>query len=85
MSNKPEVTFVNTMTVSGFLNGNINLAFTTARWTARFDPEQQQAVVVPDEYESCFLRMDLHCATQVRDALDRIIKDQTKAPSGAIN
>lgn len=70
---KPDVTFVNSMTVSGFLNGNVNLSFSTARFSAMLD-----STVEADEYPSLYLRMDLACAQQVRDALDRLIEQNTK-------
>jgi hypothetical protein len=80
---KPDVIFVNTMAVSGFLNGNVNLSFTTARFTAVAD-ETGEVIVQPDEYPSLFLRMDLACAQQVRAALDKIIEQSTK-PAGLAN
>ena len=81
MTDEPKVIFVNTMTVSGFLNGNCNLTFTTARWSAR--SRDGEVYVDANEYESLFLRMDLNCATQVRDALDKIIAQQSKP--GTVN
>lgn len=77
---KPDVnvTFVNTMTVSGFLNGNINLSFTTARFSATADGK-----VDVDEYPSAFLRMDLACAQQVHAALGQIIEQNTTKPAKA--
>ncbi len=72
---KPDVIFVNTMTVSGFLNGNINLSFTTARFTA------EDGKVNVDEYPSAYLRMDLACAQQVHAALGQIIEQNTTAPA----
>lgn len=81
---KPDVTFVNTLAVHGFLNGVVNLTFTTARWSPQFDAENNKVVVVSDDYESVFLRMDLHTAIVVRDALERIINQQVK-PEGAVN
>lgn len=82
---KPDVTFVNTMTVSGFLNGNVNLSFTTARFTVVPDiVSPGKGKVDPDEYPSLYLRMDLACAQQVRDALTQIIEQNTK-PTGLAN
>lgn len=72
---KPEVIFVNTMAVSGFLNGNINLSFTTARFTA------VDGKVDIDEYPSAYLRMDLACAQQVHDALTQILEQNTTKPA----
>ena len=77
---KPDVTFVNSMTVSGFLNGNINLSFTTARFTA------VDAKVDVDEYPSLYLRMDLACAQQVHEALGKLIEQNTsKPPKSEVN
>lgn len=75
---KPDVTFVNTLAVHGFLNGNVNLSFRTARWSLAFDPSTQKPVVDADEYDSLFLRMDLKCAQEVRDALDKILSEHTQ-------
>lgn len=72
---KPLVTFVNTMTVSGFLNGLINLSFTTARFTAN------EGKVDVDEYPSLYLRMDLACAQQVHEALGKLIEQNTSKPA----
>jgi hypothetical protein len=72
---KPDVTFVNTMTVSGFFNGILNLSFTTARFTATADGK-----VDVDEYPSAYLRMDLACAQQVHAALGQIIEQNTAKP-----
>lgn len=76
MSDKPSVTFVNSLAVNGFHNGIINLTFTTARWTLAFDQDGKPKVN-PDPYVSALLRMDLKCAMEVRDALDQIIREQT--------
>lgn len=76
---KPDVVFVNRLSVHGFLNGVINLTFTTARWVARPEMPHPDAplVVQTDEFESAFLRMDLKCATDLRDALTKYIDEQT--------
>ena len=68
---KPEVTFVNRISVSGFLNGVVNISFATAVFTANGENVETNDEVTVD------LRMDLYCAQQVRDALDRIIEQQT--------
>lgn len=75
---KPDVILVNTMTVSGFLNGICNFSFTTARFSSTADGK-----VEADEYPSLYLRMDLMCAQQMRDALDKIIEANTK-PAGPL-
>lgn len=83
--NKTEVTFVNSLAVNGFLNGNVNLTFLTHRWTLAFDPaEPSKPIVNVDSYTSCLLRMDLNCAMEVRDALDKIISQHTKE-KGPVN
>jgi len=76
---KPDVTFVNTMTVSGFLNGILNLSFTTARFTANGDK------VEPDEYPSLYLRMDLACAQAVHEALGKVLAANTKPEKSDMN
>lgn len=70
------ITFVNTLAVSGFNNGIINLAFSTASFTPRDD--DGQTIVAVDEYISANLRMDLFCAQQLHDSLAKIIAQQTK-------
>jgi hypothetical protein len=74
---KCDIVFVNSLAVSGFSNGIINLAFATAR----FVPEENEdgVNVVLDEFISANLRMDLFCAQQLRDRLDAIIEENTKA------
>lgn len=71
MSN-PDVTFVNSVSVNGFLNGVVNLSLSQARFVAHGSEVELKSDVVVD------LRFDLHCAIQIRDALDAIIADQTK-------
>lgn len=73
-------TFVNTLAVNGFLNGICNLAFSTASW---FPEDGKVGVSEPITVD---LRMDLACAQAVRDALDRIIEQNTKpAVKTAVN
>ena len=54
---KPDVTFVNTMTVQGFLNGMVNRSFTTARFTAVSTPDG----VVVDTWAGWQLNSDAFC------------------------
>ncbi len=72
----PDPLFVNTLAVNGFLNGIINLAFSNARWY----PQQvgDEVKVAIDEPIVVDLRLDLHCAQQVYDALGRLIEQNTK-------
>lgn len=74
--------FVNTLQVNGFLNGVINLAFSTAKWFPRQDGDK--TVVAVSEPITVDLRMDIATAQAVRDALDRIIEANTK-PAGVMN
>lgn len=78
---KCQITFVNTLAVSGFNNGVINLAFTTASFVPQEDGDK--VIVAVNEFISANLRMDLFCAQQLRDALDKIIEQNTKL--GAVN
>jgi hypothetical protein len=80
---KAEVILVNNLEVSGFLNGVINLAFSTSH----FIPQIQQGHEVGDEPKlivavanevTVNMRMDLWLAQQVRDRLDEIIEANTK-------
>ncbi len=84
MSNKPEITYVNGVAVSGFLNGVINIAFSTAQFIPQHEPISGEMQVVPAEFISANLRFDLLVAQQLRDALDRILEENTK-PTGPAN
>jgi hypothetical protein len=84
MTDQADPTFVNTLQVSGFLNGVINLAFSTAKWYPHFDPVANKAIVAVSEPITVDLRMDLATAQAVRDALDQIIAQNTK-PTGPAN
>lgn len=80
MEDKSEVTYVTGLAASGFLNGVINVAFSTARFlpeTKVVDGEPKATVVMAD-YISANLRFDLFVAQQLRDALDRILAQHTK-------
>ena len=79
MDNKSEVTFVNSVAVSGFSNGIVNVAFSTATWI----PEMVdgKTIVSPAEYISANLRMDLYCVQQLHDSLASILAQQTKPAS----
>lgn len=76
MTERCPVTFVNTLAVSGFNNGIINLAFSTAN----FVPEVKgdKTIVAVDDFISSDLRMDLFCAQQLHDSLGKILAQQTK-------
>ena len=76
---KPEVTFVNSVAVSGFLNGICNFALATA-WFIPENDENGKPTGRVDVAEAITvnLRMDLHCAQQLHDSLASIIAQQTK-------
>lgn len=65
------ITFVNSVAVSGFLNGICNFCFTTAQYL----PENGKVVLA--EIVTANLRMDLHCAQQLHDSLAGILAQQT--------
>lgn len=77
---KPDVTFVSGVSVHGFLNGVVNLSLSTTRFVvAPADPAEDEMKVVAQNEVAVDLRFDLYCAQQIRDALDKIIEDHTKA------
>ncbi len=81
---KPDVTFVNDVSVSGFLNGNVNLSLTQFVWVAVV-PDEGKPVVKLEGNTVVDLRMDLYCAQQIRDALDAIIQKHTKPATEELN
>jgi hypothetical protein len=78
----PVPTFVNTLSVSGFLNGNVNMLLTVTRWYPTADADGLKVAI--DEVAQVDLRFDILCAQQMRDALDRIIEENSK-PAGPAN
>lgn len=81
MADQADPIFVNTLQVNGFLNGIINLAYSTAKWYPQQDGDK--TVVAVSEPITADLRMDLMTAIATRDALDRIIEQNTKP--GTVN
>ena len=75
MSHVP-ITFVNSVAVTGFLNGIINVGLSTAQFLPTSDGE-----VVAAEIVTANLRMDLLCAQQLHDSLARILAQQVKPAS----
>lgn len=71
MTNKPEITFVNSVAVSGHNNGVVNVCFTTAEYI----PNGGKVDVA--EFISANLRMDLFCAQQLHESLAKILAQQT--------
>ena len=68
-----QVTFVNQVVGQGHLNGVVNLTFAVANFTPNADGKVDIDLVVASR-----LRMDMFCATQLRDALTTVI-DQALA------
>lgn len=76
MENKSEVVFVTGLATWGFLNGVINVAFTTAQFLPEVQGEEVK--VISADIISANLRLDLNVAQQLRDVLDGIIEQHTK-------
>lgn len=76
MENKSEVVFVTGLATWGFLNGVINVAFTTAQFLPEVQGEEVK--VISADIISANLRLDLNVAQQLRDVLDGIIEQQIK-------
>jgi hypothetical protein len=74
------IVFVNSVAVSGFLNGICNFCFTTAQFIANDDGK-----VSPSEVITANLRMDLLCAQQLHDSLASILAQQVKPSKGEVN
>lgn len=72
-----EVTYVTALEMSGFLNGVINLAFSTAQFVPVLDGEGK---LVPSTSSkiTANLRIDLMLAQILRDRLDDLISENTK-------
>jgi hypothetical protein len=94
MDNKADVVFVTELEVSGFMNGVINLAFSTAQFVPQLVPNPDHDATAPDEPPShtvvahapvitANLRMDLRLAQIVRDRLDQIIGENTRPVKAA--
>lgn len=69
--------FVNSVCGSGFLHHVVNLTFATAQFTPAPD-----GTIDPDLIVTARLRMDISCAQQLRDTLDRILQQLTTKPDG---
>ena len=79
----PRPVYVNTLLLNGFLNGICNLAFATASWYPRQgDGKVEVAISEPITVD---IRMDLSCAIATRDALNRIIDENSKPNPSAVN
>lgn len=79
MSN-PDVTFVNNVAVSGFLNGVCNLSLSQSTFVPVQHADGTKVDIKHDV--AVDLRFDLYCAQQIRDVLDGIITNNTKPAAG---
>jgi predicted membrane-bound mannosyltransferase len=81
MAKDVDVILVNNLAVSGFLNGVINLAFSTSQFIPvmqETSPGEFEAVVDAADVVTINMRMDLWLAQQVRDRLNALIEQNTK-------
>lgn len=78
------ITFVNSVGVTGFGNGVVNVALMAMSFVPVEAPDGS-VIVAADAHVAVNLRMDLFCAQQLRDELDKQIKAAAIAdkPSGA--
>lgn len=74
---KVPAVFVNSVCNSGHLNHVVNITFATALFT----PSDNNKVD-PDMIVTARLRMDLVCAQQLHECLDRIMKQVSVKPDG---
>lgn len=70
------IVFVNSLTVSGFQNGVLNLSFSTAPFLPLPPDPDGKVKVSTQEIITANLRMDLFCAQQVHGAIGKILADQ---------
>lgn len=80
MDNKSEVVFVNDLEVSGFVNGVVNMAFSTLQFVpdTRVVGDEVKLVIEPMPVITANLRFDLRLAQIMRDRLSHIIEENTK-------
>jgi hypothetical protein len=80
MDNKAEVVFVNDLEVSGFVNGVVNMAFSTLQFVpdTQVVDDEVKLVIEPMPVITANLRFDLRLAQIMRDRLDQIIEENTK-------
>lgn len=80
-----QVTFVNSVAVSGHLNGIINLALATANFLPGASDEKGERKVEVAESIAVNLRFDLYCAQQIHKTLGELIAQQTKPAAKEVN
>lgn len=73
-----EVVFVSEVSGMGFMNGVVNVTLSQARFT----PNGKEVDI--DLIIASRLRMDLFCATSLRDSLTKVIEQNTKGPAQPI-
>lgn len=80
MDNKSEVVFVNDLEVSGFVNGVVNMAFSTLQFVpdTQVVGDEVKLVIEPMPVITANLRFDLRLAQIMRDRLDQIIEENTR-------
>lgn len=69
------VVFANQVTVTGFLNGNVNVTLAVAQFT-----ENDEGDVQPDLVVAARLRFDLCCAQMLYQRLGHILSQNTVQP-----
>jgi hypothetical protein len=69
------IVFFNSVAVSGFCNGILNIGFSTAQFLPTKDGKVDLAETI-----TANLRMDLLCAQQLHDSLAKILEQQTSKP-----
>jgi len=81
MAKDVEVVYVTELVASGFMNGIINMAFSTYQFIPEYvhpENEDPHFEVAPAPVLSANLRFDLRLAIILRDRLDQIIEENTK-------
>jgi hypothetical protein len=76
MEKEVPITYVTGIATYGFLNGIINVAFTTARWLPR--EVEEEVKIVPYLAITADLRLDLNVAQELYKALGDLIEANTK-------
>lgn len=76
-----EVVYVTELEASGFLNGVINMAFSTYQFIPQYVPDDgggNKLVIAPAPMITANLRFDLRLAQIMRDRLNVLIEENTK-------
>jgi hypothetical protein len=82
MENDVKVVYVTELVASGFMNGIVNMAFSTYQFIPEYQPPSAEDeggfVVAPAPVLSANLRFDLRLAMILRDRLEALIEEHTK-------